>query len=1285
MNKFFVTLYDCLHRRKALLWGLLAVSTLLMAWYASKLGFSEDITSFLPDNKQGKKTAAVFNSLRIKDKIVILLTPQEAADPEAPDKLVEAADAIAEGLQSAIEEGLLRSVTAQLDAGIIDSATNLVYDHLPVFYTDCDFARLDSLTAPQSIQAAVRRTYTTLSSPAGIALKEILLQDPLGLGTHLMAGFQQFNTTAEYEIYEDHIFTPGLGTLLLFADPSGGSSATAANEKLVSRIEQELEAAEGQYDIRADYFGAVGVAVYNARQIKRDTMSTLTIALLIIIAVITFAFRNRWAVLLMVLPVLYGALFALAAFYFIQGSISTIAVGAGAAVMGIALSYSIHVLAHSNHIHDPRQVIQELAYPLTVGSFTTIGAFFGLIFTQSRLLHDFGLFSALTLTGTTLFCLVFLPHMLGHGGGQRPSRLLQRIERMNAYSYDSNKWLVGVLAAATLVCLFFYNDVRFDSDMTRLGYEPRRFKQTEQRLGELFGTAGKYVYVVSSSADTDEASTSYAAANALLDSLADAGMIREHVSAADFVIPTAEQQRRIARWEAFWTPEKQEEVCAAVRAAAVESGFRKKAFEPFCKLITHRFSTFDAASPDVERNPVLGDWINRNEELTLLVSRISLDETVKEKVYPLLEKQQNVSILDRAYFTSKMADIVSDDFNTILYISSILVFLALLLSYGRIELALLASLPMLVSWILILGMMALFGIEFNIVNIILSTFIFGLGDDFSIFIMDGLLNEYKDGRRLLGAHKTAIFFSAFTTVVGIGALVFAGHPALRSVSVISIVGMLAVVLVAYTIQPILFRLLVSGQTAKGGFPYTFLGILNTLYAFIYFLTGCILLQIYSGLLLLFPLGRRRRKICFHKALYRFTRLFLATMFTTRTQRLNPRGEDFSRPAVIVANHQSFIDILLLLSITPKLVMVTNSWVWNSPFFGRIVRFADFHHTADGYEALAESLRERIAEGYSVVVFPEGTRSDDCTIQRFHKGAFYLAELLKLDIVPILIYGAGMISSKRQPFYIKKGDLRSCILERITPDDARFGKGYRERAKLIRRYMNDEYENLKAVCSRSNNPYFRNTAIKNYLYKGPVLEWYMRVKLSLEHNYDAIDRLLPRDARIVDIGCGYGQMSFLMALYGDRRSVLGVDYDEEKIALANHCFLRSDRVRFEHADVTEYDFPEADAYVINDMLHYVCPEAQERILARCAAKLSGNGCIIVREGDSSSKKRHRLTEETERWSTRIIRFNKTCGALHFPTSEWMNSFAERYNLHFEIRDNNRYTSNTIYIFRKGGFL
>ncbi len=86
------------------------------------------------------------------------------------------------------------------------------------------------------------------------------------------------------------------------------------------------------------------------------------------------------------------------------------------------------------------------------------------------------------------------------------------------------------------------------------------------------------------------------------------------------------------------------------------------------------------------------------------------------------------------------------------------------------------------------------GLQFNIVNIILSALIFGLGDDYSLFIMDGLLQEYKTGKKNLSSYKSSIVLSAITTLAGLGVLIFAKHPALRSIALISITGILSVVL-----------------------------------------------------------------------------------------------------------------------------------------------------------------------------------------------------------------------------------------------------------------------------------------------------------------------------------------------------------------------------------------------------------------------------------------------------------------------------------------------------------
>ena len=72
--------------------------------------------------------------------------------------------------------------------------------------------------------------------------------------------------------------------------------------------------------------------------------------------------------------------------------------------------------------------------------------------------------------------------------------------------------------------------------------------------------------------------------------------------------------------------------------------------------------------------------------------------------------------------------------------------------------------------------MGIAGLQFNIVNIILSALIFGLGDDYSLFIMDGLLQEYKTGKKNLSSYKSSIVLSAITTLAGLGVLIFARHP-----------------------------------------------------------------------------------------------------------------------------------------------------------------------------------------------------------------------------------------------------------------------------------------------------------------------------------------------------------------------------------------------------------------------------------------------------------------------------------------------------------------------------
>lgn len=363
---------------------------------------------------------------------------------------------------------------------------------------------------------------------------------------------------------------------------------------------------------------------------------------------------------------------------------------------------------------------------------------------------------------------------------------------------------------------------------------------------------------------------------------------------------------------------------------------------------------------------------------------------------------------------------------------------------------------------------------------------------------------------------------------------------------------------------------------------------------------------------------------------------------------------------------------------PKVVMVTNDWVYNSPFFGMVVRYADFIRVSAGIETQLDKIRKLVEQGYSIIVFPEGQRSEHIELSRFHKGAFYLAEVLQLDIQAVVLHGTHRAMPKKDGFYLRSGCLYARFLQRIAVDDPGFGLGYKERTKQISKYFRVEYQKTRVAMETPS--YHYETLYKNYLYKSPVLEWYFRVKMWLEGHYQLFLEILPANGRIFDIGCGYGFLSFSLALNRETTWVTGLDYDANKIEIADNCPVKPANLRFIHADAATFDYPPATAYILSDVLHYLTREEQHGLMVRLIATLEPGGLLLVRDGDKEKKEKHRGTQLTELFSTNAG-FNKTRNKLNFISTAWLQQIAVEHGLDFETIENTRFTSNTISILKK----
>ena len=184
-------------------------------------------------------------------------------------------------------------------------------------------------------------------------------------------------------------------------------------------------------------------------------------------------------------------------------------------------------------------------------------------------------------------------------------------------------------------------------------------------------------------------------------------------------------------------------------------------------------------------------------------------------------------------------------------------------------------------------------------------------------------------------------------------------------------------------------------------------------------------------------------------LHRFVRKYVGPLITMIPGApLVEKGAEYSdKPAIYIANHNSQLDILYCLSISDKVTLVAKEWVLRNALFGRLARGFHIIPGSQNKEMMEEAIR-RVAElGYSVVIFPEGTRSLNGDLQTFHRGAFYFAESLGLPIRPLVFRGFWDVWNKANP-HIGPGKIEVVRLPEIGQDDARRQDGYAAMSKRM---------------------------------------------------------------------------------------------------------------------------------------------------------------------------------------------------------------------------------------------
>lgn len=181
-------------------------------------------------------------------------------------------------------------------------------------------------------------------------------------------------------------------------------------------------------------------------------------------------------------------------------------------------------------------------------------------------------------------------------------------------------------------------------------------------------------------------------------------------------------------------------------------------------------------------------------------------------------------------------------------------------------------------------------------------------------------------------------------------------------------------------------------------------------------------------------------------IHRFFRALVALLQAIGVMKLDVSGAAALRaagPAIVVANHPTYLDVMVLLALTPRACCVVKRAHWGNPCFLGIVRAAEYVSNADPAELVAAGSRQ-LATGYTMIVFPEGTRSPGGDrLHPFSRGFAHMALKAGIPILPVLIDCDPPAFTKEmrwhhvpmRPFHMRIAVLEPLALDALVAHDA----------------------------------------------------------------------------------------------------------------------------------------------------------------------------------------------------------------------------------------------------------
>jgi uncharacterized protein len=607
--------------------------------------------------------------------------------------------------------------------------------------------------------------------------------------------------------------------VVLLAKPEGNSSDLGFSKRVVTEVDRLLASQDlKRYgpSFKVQLTGTYKKKVDQQTQIARDLSSASTVALALLIGYLMFHFRSGLAVVFNLLPVMASLIWTYGLVAMIYGSVNLLTGFLAAILGGLGIEHGIHLLGR----YEALRAKGETSEAATREAFTHTGGaafisalvaaltFLSLAISEFRAFREFGVIACMGMMLVIWAYVLVLPALLGIANrfNWRPSSAVSGGSQSElARWFLRRRFRRGVaLAMGLLLAALTLNasNARFNYDFAALEDASLPSFVFDKSTNRVLGYSQTPVVVL-----TPDPTSERAVVAELTRRKKELGATStvDFVAALDDLVPQqqAEKQTVLASIA---------EVLGKVKRDGLDEPTRAR-FDDLKKKVTAQpFTRTDL--PESVRRQFMGIKENRSG-FVLVFPAISLADGTRVREFAKEVRSigapggAQLSAAGEAMILADIIDMVTREMPRILTASIISVLLVMALTLGSLKLALFCMSPTVVSLFALTGLMPLWDLQFNYLNIIVLTVLIGVTVDAGVHLVSRLQNA-EDFSAVYGETGRAICGGILTSAVGFGAMLLADHPGLNSIGQMANLGFatnLLVMLLAFPafLLPFLIR------------------------------------------------------------------------------------------------------------------------------------------------------------------------------------------------------------------------------------------------------------------------------------------------------------------------------------------------------------------------------------------------------------------------------------------------------------------------------------------------